>query len=207
VACTSRWFLPGGFPQHRLEHLPETGRFGACSGAKRGFAFAAVEHLQACKRERFGTRLRQLSELRGYRPAFCQSERHRRDRLLKAFQVGVGGSRVDAAEDPACFLHTLPGLNLFGRLSEVVESDDTAGDQEIRQKPLRVWHSGRVSLPTIDRDNENAPVLSGVTVAVAAMRIGMHLQAMDLATQRTRLVFISDVALLQEIRYVVFDCV
>ena len=140
--------------------------------------------------------MRQLSEFRGHRPVFCQLYRHRRDRLLESLQVAAGGSRVDAAEDPACLLHIFPPVNLSGRLGEMVEPDDTAGDEKVRQQPFGVRHSGRVRLRAIDRDNAYAQVLSGVTLPVAAMRIGVHVQPMDLATQRARFVFISEVAML-----------
>ncbi len=189
-------FSPGGFHSTAWSICSETLRHRSCSGTKGGFPFAPVEHLQAFEWQPLRIRVRQFSEFRCYRPVFGQLYGHRRDRLFESLQVATSGSRIDAAEDSTCLLHILRTVNLSGRLGEMVEPDDTVRDEEVRQQPLRVRSSGRVSLRAIDRDNENAPVLSGLRVPVAAIGIGVHVQAMNLATQRTRLVFISEVALL-----------
>lgn len=151
--------------------------------------------------------MRQLSELRGHGPAFDQLYRRRCDCVIEALQVSPSGSRIDAAEDPACLLYILPRSNLLSRLNEIVEPDDTAGDEKVRQKPFGVRFSGGLSDRAKDCDDVNTLVLSTLTIPAAAMRIAVHVQPMNLATQWARLVFISEVALLQEIRYAVFDCV
>lgn len=95
---TTRWFLSGQFPQLRLEHVPETDRLDATSGAKRGFALLAAQRFQTCKRDCLGSRLGQLSELRSHRLTFCRKNRRRLDCRLESLQVLANGPRIDAAE-------------------------------------------------------------------------------------------------------------
>ena len=92
------------------------------------------------------------------------------------------------------------------RFKQVVEANDAAGYQKIREKPLRIGFSCRSSGWTYDRDNPNTRILSAFPISVASPRISMYMKLMDFSTQRARLLFESEMTFLQEFGYAIFDC-
>ena len=124
---------------------------------------------------------------------------------LQPLHVDGRGPRINAADPLTDLPQRPPACRLPAGLYQAVQSYQAPWDEKPRKKPSGVGLTSCLRRRTADRDNPYELVLSGLRVAVTALRVAVHVQSMDLSTQRAGLAKETVVAFLLEFGYAVFD--
>jgi hypothetical protein len=112
-------------------------------------------------------------------------------------------SVINTPEYPAQLFISGTRLSSLVRLFQVIEPDDTPGNQEIRQQPLRVLLPRRPRVLAPDDYHPNPLVALTLPVAYTATGVAVDTHRMNLLAQRAPLLLKSEMTSCYKIEYVI----
>ena len=186
---TTRWFVSFGFPQARLQKLPQAHRRKRFAASLPGELFGLPQTLQPIHRGGVGSGLRQIAQFGAHRTSLSKREGSRFECFLVAKQVSSYGSIIETAEDGAQPISAGTHSSCLVGLLDIIEANDTSGNQELRKQPPRIGLVRRPGVLTPDHHHEDCVILPSNPIPHLALYVRMNTQRMHFAAQRARLPF------------------
>ena len=135
--------------------------------------------LEPIHRGGVGSGLRQIAQFGAHRTSLSKREGSRFECFLVAKQVSSYGSIIKTAEDRAQPIGVGTRSPCLVGLLDMIEPNDTSGNQELREQPRRVRFVRRSSGLTPDHYDEDRLVAPPIPIPHPALHVGMDTQPMD----------------------------